>query len=184
MKVTALSIPDILIIEPKVYKDNRGFFFESFNQATFEKETNLSPTFVQENHSRSSKGVLRGLHYQLPPKAQDKIVRVVNGEIFDVVVDIRKGSSTFGKWIGEILTDKNNKQIWIPQGFAHGFVAISESAEVVYKTTEEYAPIYERCIRWDDPKLNIDWNLKGLNPLLSNKDKQGVLLQDAEIFEN
>ena len=182
MKVTALSIPDILLIEPKVYKDNRGFFFESFNQATFEKETNLSPTFVQENHSRSNKGVLRGLHYQLPPKAQDKIVRVVNGEIFDVVVDIRKGSSTFGKWIGEILTDKNKKQIWIPQGFAHGFMAISESAEVVYKTTEEYAPIYERCIRWDDPKLNIDWNLKGLNPLLSNKDKQGVLLQDAEII--
>ncbi len=184
MKVRPLSIPDILLIDPKVFKDNRGFFFESFNQATFEKETNLSPTFVQENHSKSNKGVLRGLHYQLPPKAQDKLVRVVNGEIFDVVVDIRKGSSTFGKWIGEILTDKNKKQIWIPQGFAHGFVAISESAEVVYKTTEEYAPIYERCIRWDDPKLNIDWNLKGLNPLLSNKDKQGVLLQDAEIFEN
>ena len=181
MKVTALSIPDILLIEPKVYKDNRGFFFESFNQVDFKKETNLSPTFVQENHSRSIKGVLRGLHYQLPPKAQDKLIRVVNGEIFDVVVDIRKGSSTFGKWIGEILTDKNKKQIWIPQGFAHGFVAISESAEVVYKTTEEYAPIYERCIRWDDPKLSIDWNLKGLNPLLSNKDKLGVLLQDAEI---
>ena len=182
MKVRPLSIPDILLIEPKVFRDDRGFFFESFNQADFEKETNLSPIFVQENHSRSNKGVLRGLHYQLPPKAQDKLLRVVNGEIFDVAVDIRKGSSTFGKWIGEILTDKSKKQIWIPKGFAHGFVVISESAEIVYKTTEEYAPIYERCIRWDDPKLNIDWNLKGLNPLLSNKDKQGVLLQDAEII--
>ena len=182
MKVTALSIPDVLLIEPKVYKDNRGFFFESFNQATFEKETNLSPTFVQENHSRSSKGVLRGLHYQLPPKAQDKLVRVSKGEIFDVVVDIRKGSSTFGKWIGEILTDKNKKQIWIPKGFAHGFVVLSEIAEVIYKTTDYYAPQYECCICWDDPKLSIDWNLKGLNPLVSNKDKKGVLLQNAEII--
>ena len=183
MKVTALSIPDILLIEPKVFRDDRGFFFESFNQATFEKETNLSPTFVQENHSRSKKGVLRGLHYQLPPKAQDKLVRVVKGEIFDVVVDIRKESSTFGKWIGEILTEKNKKQIWIPKGFAHGFVAISESAEVVYKTTEEYAPIYERCIRWDDPKLNINWNFKGVNLLLSTKDKKGELIQNLQVFD-
>ena len=182
MKVTALSIPEVLLIEPKVYEDNRGFFFESFNQADFKKETNLSPTFVQENHSSSIKGVLRGLHYQLPPKSQDKLVRVVNGKIFDVVVDIRKGSTTFGKWIGEILTDKSKKQIWIPKGFAHGFFVISKSAEIVYKTTEEYAPKYERCICWDDPKLNIDWNLKGSTPLLSNKDKQGVLLQDAEII--
>ena len=142
MKVTALSIPDILLIEPKVFRDDRGFFFESFNQADFEKETNLSPTFVQENHSRSNKGVLRGLHYQLPPKAQDKLLRVVNGEIFDVVVDIRKESSTFGKWIGEILTDKNKKQIWIPKGFAHGFLVISDSAEVAYKTTDYWYPKY------------------------------------------
>ena len=183
MKVTALSIPDILLIEPKVFRDDRGFFFESFNQATFEKETNLSPTFVQENHSRSIKGVLRGLHYQLPPKAQDKLVRVVNGEIFDVVVDIRKGSSTFGKWIGEILTDKNKKQIWIPKGFAHGFVVLSEIAEVIYKTTDYYAPQYERCIRWDDPKLNIDWNLKGVNLLLSKKDKKGELIQNLQVFD-
>ena len=182
MKVTALSIPDVLLIEPKIYKDNRGFFFESFNQADFEKRTNLSPIFVQENHSRSIKGVLRGLHYQLPPKAQDKLLRVVKGEIFDITVDIRKGSSTFGKWIGEILTDKNKKQIWIPKGFAHGFLVLSEIAEVIYKTTDYYAPQYERCIRWDDPKLSIDWNLKGLNPLLSNKDKQGVLFQNAEII--
>ena len=172
MKVTALSIPDVLLIEPKVYKDDRGFFFESFNQADFKKETNLSPTFVQENHSKSIKGTLRGLHYQLPPKAQDKLIRVVNGEIFDVAVDIRKGSSTFGKWIGEILTDKNNKQIWIPKGFAHGFIVLSEIAEMIYKTTDYYAPQYERCIRWDDPKLNIDWDLKG-EPILSNKDKKG-----------
>ena len=183
MKVTALSIPDILLIEPKVYKDNRGFFFESFNQATFEKETNLSPTFVQENHSRSNKGVLRGLHYQLPPKAQDKIVRVVNGEIFDVVVDIRKGSSTFGKWIGEILTDKNKKQIWIPKGFAHGFVVLSEIAEVIYKTTDYYAPQYERCIRWDDPKLSIDWNLNEENLFLSKKDKKGELFKNSIVFD-
>ena len=183
MKVTALSIPEVLLIEPKVYKDTRGFFFESFNQADFKKETNLSPTFVQENHSRSIKGVLRGLHYQLPPKAQDKLLRVVNGEIFDVVVDIRKGSSTFGKWIGEILTDKNKKQIWVPKGFAHGFVVVSESAEVVYKTTDYYAPQYERCIRWDDPKLNINWNFKGVNLLLSTKDKKGELIQNLQVFD-
>ena len=182
MKVTALSIPDVFLIEPKVYKDNRGFFFESFNEVDFEKKTGLSPIFVQENHSSSNKGVIRGLHYQLPPKAHDKLVRVVNGEIFDVVVDIRKGSSTFGKWIGEILTDKNKKQIWIPKGFAHGFLVVSESAEVVYKTTEEYAPKYERCILWNDPELSINWHLNGINPILSNKDKKGVLISNAEII--
>ncbi len=181
MKVTALSIKDVLLIEPKVYKDNRGFFFESFNKADFEKETNLSPIFVQENHSRSTKGVLRGLHYQLPPKAQDKLVRVVKGEIFDVVVDIRKGSSTFGKWLGETLSEKNKKQIWIPKGFAHGFLVVSESAEIIYKTTEEYALQYERCIIWNDPKLNIDWGLKR-EPILSNKDKKGELINNSEIF--
>ena len=182
MKVRPLSIPDILLIEPKVFRDERGFFFESFNRADFEKGTNISPIFVQENHSRSIKGVLRGLHYQLPPKAQDKFLRVVKGEIFDVAVDIRRGSSTFGKWIGETLAEKSKEQIWIPKGFAHGFVVLSEIAEVIYKTTDYYAPQFERCIRWDDPKLSIDWNLKGLNPLLSNKDKQGVLFQNAEIM--
>ena len=182
MKVRPLSIPDILLIEPEVFKDDRGFFFESFNQADFEKETNLSPTFVQENHSRSNKGVLRGLHYQLPPKAQDKLLRVVKGEIFDIAVDIRKGSSTFGKWLGETLSEKNEKQIWIPKGFAHGFLVVSESAEVVYKTTEEYAPKYERCIFWNDPELSINWHLNGINPILSNKDKKGVLITNAEII--
>ena len=182
MKVTALSIPDVLLIEPKVYKDNRGFFFETFNQADFKKETNLSPKFVQENHSMSSKDVLRGLHYQLPPKAQDKLVRVSKGEIFDVVVDIRRGSSTFGKWAGEILTEKNKKQIWIPKGFAHGFFVISEIAEIIYKTTDYYAPQYERCIIWNDLKLNIDWKLKGVKPILSDKDKKGLLINNSEIF--
>ena len=182
MRVTALSIPDILLIEPKVFRDDRGFFFESFNQADFKKETNLAPIFVQENHSRSNKVVLRGLHYQLPPKAQDKLVRVVKGEIFDVVVDIRKISPTFGKWVGEILTEKNKKQIWIPKGFAHGFVTISENTEVVYKTTDYYAPQYERCIRWDDPQLNIDWRLNGIKPTISLKDQEGISINDSEIF--
>ena len=183
MKVTALSIPDVLLIEPKVFRDDRGCFFESFNQEDFAKKTKLTPIFVQENHSKSTKGILRGLHYQLPSKAQDKLLRVVNGEIFDVVVDIRKGSSTFGKWIGEILTDKNKKQIWIPKGFAHGFVVVSESAEVVYKTTDYYAPQYERCICWDDSKLSIDWSLNGIKPILSSKDREGVLISSAELID-
>jgi len=182
MKVTALSIPDVLLIEPKVFRDDRGFFFESFNQTEFEKETNLAPIFVQENHSKSTKGVLRGLHYQLPPKPQDKLLRVVKGEIFDVVVDIRKKSSTFGHWSGEILSDNNKKQIWIPKGFAHGFVVLSENAEVVYKTTDYYAPDYQRCILWNDPQLNIDWGLMGIKPRLSNKDKKGELLHNSEFF--
>ena len=182
MKVTALSIPDVLLIEPKVFRDNRGFFFESFNQEDFEKETNLAPIFVQENHSKSTKGVLRGLHYQLPPKPQDKLVKVVRGEIFDVVVDIREKSSTFGHWTGEILSANNKKQIWIPKGFAHGFFVLSENAEVVYKTTDYYAPDYQRCILWNDPQLNIDWGLMGIKPRLSNKDKKGELLNNSEIF--
>jgi len=182
MKVTALSIPEILLIEPEVFKDERGLFFESFNQRNFEKMTNLFPIIVQENHSKSIKGTLRGLHYQLPPKAQDKLVRVIRGEIYDVAVDIRKGSLTFGKWVGEKLSEENKKQIWIPKGFAHGFLALSEIAEVIYKTTDYYAPKYERCIRWDDPKLSIDWNLKGLNLLLSNKDKKAELIQNLQVF--
>ena len=183
MKVTTFAIPDVLLIEPTVFRDGRGFFFESFNQEDFEKSTNLAPIFVQENHSRSSKGVLRGLHYQLPPKAQDKLLRVVKGEIFDIVVDIRKSSSTFGKWAGETLSAKNKKQIWIPKGFAHGFLVLSEIAEVIYKTTDYYAPQYERCIPWDDPKLNIDWNLQGVNLLLSKKDKKGALIEHSKVFD-
>ena len=183
MKVRPLSIPDILLIEPKVFRDDRGFFFESFNQADFEKETNLSPTFVQENHSRSIKGVLRGLHYQLPPKAQDKFLRVVKGEIFDVAVDIRRGSPTFGKWVGEIISEKNKTQVWIPKGFAHGFVVLSEIAEVIYKTTDYYAPQFERCIRWDDPKLSIDWNFNEEDLLLSKKDINGEFFKNSKVFD-
>ena len=159
------------------------FFFESFNQEDFEKETNIAPIFVQENHSKSTKGVLRGLHYQLPPKPQDKLVKVVRGEIFDVVVDIREKSSTFGHWTGEILSANNKKQIWIPKGFAHGFFVLSENAEVVYKTTDYYAPDYQRCILWNDPQLNIDWGLMGIKPILSNKDKKGDLIHNSEIFD-
>ena len=181
MKVTALSIPDILLIEPKVFRDDRGFFFESFNQATFEKETNLSPTFVQENHSRSIKGVLRGLHYQLPPKAQGKLVRVIHGEIFDAVVDIRKDSPTFGQWLGEVISADNKKQLWIPLGFAHGFLTLSESAEVLYKATDFYAPEFERCIAWNDTEIGIEWPLHG-EPILSNKDQNGLSLSNAKAF--
>jgi len=183
MNITALSIPDVLIIEPKVFEDDRGFFFESFNQLDFEKVTNLFPRFVQENHSMSSRGVLRGLHYQLPTKAQDKLVRVLQGEIFDVAVDIRKNSPSFGAYVGVLLSDSNKKQIWIPKGFAHGFIVLSETAEVSYKATDYYAPQFERSIRWNDPELNINWNLEGINPVLSDKDSSGSLFNRAELFE-
>jgi len=183
MNITALSIPDVLMIEPKVFEDDRGFFFESFNQLDFEKATNLFPRFVQENHSMSSRGVLRGLHYQLPTKAQDKLVRVLQGEIFDVAVDIRKNSPSFGAYVGALLSDSNKKQIWIPKGFAHGFIVLSETAEVSYKATDYYAPQFERSIRWNDPELNINWNLEGINPVLSDKDSLGSLFNIAELFE-
>jgi len=182
MNVTSLSIPDVLLLEPKIFDDERGFFFESFNQAAFEKETNLLPNFVQENHSRSSKGVLRGLHYQLPPKAQDKLVRVLRGQIFDIAVDLRKNSPSFGLYVGELLSDSNKKQLWIPKGFAHGFVVISEIAEVVYKTTEYFAPGAERRIKWNDPDLNINWNIDDISPILSAKDQASSLFHDSEIF--
>ncbi len=182
MKITTLSIPDVKFIEPKVFSDERGFFFESFNQSVFEKKIGFSIVFVQDNYSKSKQRVLRGLHYQLPPKAQAKLVSVIQGEIFDVVVDIRKNSSTFGYWVGEILTNTNKKQLWIPEGFAHGFLVLSNSAEILYKTTNYYSPEYERFINWNDSDLNIDWKLDGLNPILSNKDKQGVAFKDADYF--
>ena len=172
MKVTALAIPDVLLFEPKVFGDARGFFFESFNQQRFNAATGLDLQFVQDNHSKSAKGVLRGLHYQLPPKAQGKLVRVVAGEVFDVAVDIRKNSPTFGQWVGEILSGDNKRQLWIPPGLAHGFVVLSDSAEFLYKTTDYYAPEMERCIRWDDPDLAIDWPIGG-EPVLSGKDALG-----------
>jgi len=178
MKATPLAVPDVILIEPKVFEDERGFFFESFNRKAFEEAIGFSPTFVQDNHSKSGKGVLRGLHYQLSPNAQGKLVRVVQGQVFDVAVDIRENSSTFGKWIGETLSADNKKQIWIPEGFAHGFITLSESAEFLYKTTDYYAPEYERCIRWDDPFIGINWLIEE-EPLVSVKDREGTLLLDS-----
>ena len=181
MKATPLAIPDVILFEPKVFGDERGFFYESFNQQKFEELTGLKRHFVQDNHSKSQKGVLRGLHYQLPPKAQGKLVRVVQGEVFDVAVDIRKNSPTFGQWVGEMLSSGNNRQMWIPEGFAHGFVTLSDTAEFLYKTTDYYAPEYERCIAWNAPEISIEWPFTEA-PLLSGKDRQGLSLSDAEVF--
>ncbi len=179
MQAARLAIPDVILFEPKVFGDDRGFFFESFNRRAFREATGLDPDFVQDNHSRSVQGVLRGLHYQLPPKAQGKLVRVVAGEVFDVAVDIRKDSLTFGKWVGEILSADNKRQMWIPPGFAHGFVTLSDTAEFLYKTTDYYSPQHERCIRWDDPEIGVKWPLSG-PPLLSGKDAVGAALRDAD----
>ena len=180
MKVITTAIPDLLIIEPKVFGDDRGFFFESFNQAKFDAAVGRKVNFVQDNHSRSSKNVLRGLHYQIQ-QPQGKLVRVVSGEVFDVAVDIRKSSSTFGQWVGEILSAENKRQLWIPEGFAHGFVVLSETAEFLYKTTDYWAPEHERCIVWNDASLAINWPIQG-EPLLSGKDAQGAVLKSAEVF--
>ena len=179
MKLFPLTIPDVVLIEPKVFGDERGFFYESFNQAAFNEATGLDVTFVQDNHSKSAQNVLRGLHYQLPPKAQGKLVRVLVGEVFDVAVDIRKNSPTFGRWVGERLSAANKRQMWIPPGFAHGFVVLSESAEFLYKTTNYYAPECERSIFWNDPELRIEWPLIG-EPLLSAKDERAPLFADLE----
>lgn len=180
MKVIATSILDVLIIEPKVFGDARGFFFESFNQKAFNDATGLNVNFVQDNHSRSAKGVLRGLHYQVQ-QPQGKLVRVVRGAVFDVAVDIRKGSPTFGKWEGIELTEDNHRQLWVPPGFAHGFVVLSDSADFLYKTTEYYAPAFERCIAWNDPEIRINWPFTSA-PSLSSKDQQGMAMRDAETF--
>lgn len=172
MKVTATSVADVLIIEPKVYGDERGFFFESFNQRAFNAATGTDLSFVQDNHSRSAKGVLRGLHYQVE-QPQGKLVRVVRGSVFDVAVDIRPQSPTFGKWFGLELSEHNNRQLWVPPGLAHGFLVISDSADFLYKTTHYYAPAQERCIAWNDPVLAINWPLAGCRPILSSKDAAG-----------
>lgn len=182
MKVTPTAIPDVLLIEPKVFGDARGFFFESYNRQVFKAATGLDVDFVQDNHSKSTQGVLRGLHYQLPPKAQGKLVRVVQGEVFDVAVDLRKSSPTFGRWAGEILSAENKKQLWIPPGFAHGFLTLSETAEFLYKTTDYYSPEHERCIRWDDPALGIDWPLHN-PPLVSAKDAAGIGFAELKTTE-
>lgn len=182
MKVTPLTIPDVLLIEPKVFGDERGFFYESFNQKAFNKAVGLEVNFLQDNHSRSSKGVLRGLHYQMPPHAQGKLVRVVRGAVFDVAVDIRKSSPTFGQWVGQELTEENHLQMWIPPGFAHGFLVLSETADFLYKTSDYYAASHERCIRWDDAALGIRWPAFEVMPQLSHKDLAGRAFLDAEVF--
>ncbi len=181
MQATRLAIPDIVLFEPRVFGDDRGFFMESFNQHVFQQLTRLDATFVQDNHSKSARGVLRGLHYQLAPKAQGKLVRVVRGAVFDVAVDIRKSSPSFGQWVGTELSDANRRQLWIPPGFAHGFLVLSESAEFLYKTTEYYAPDLERCIIWNDPWLAIDWPA-GMDPQLSAKDQLAPPFAAAEYF--
>ena len=181
MKITPTNIPDVLIIEPKVFGDDRGFFFESFNKKAFEEATGITKEFVQDNHSKSTKGVLRGLHYQIK-QPQGKLVRVCQGEVIDIIVDIRKSSATFGQWVGIKLSAENKRQLWVPEGFAHGFVVLSDSAEFLYKTTDYYAPEFERCIRWDDTDLSIDWQFAG-KPLVSDKDAKGVSFKDADLFE-
>lgn len=180
MNTIQLAIPDVVVFEPRVYRDERGFFFESFNQRTFEEAIGAHVAFVQDNHTCSSKNVLRGLHYQIK-QPQGKLVRVVAGTVFDVTVDIRKRSPTFGRWVGELLSADNKKQLWIPEGLAHGFVVLSEQAEVLYKTTDYWAPEHERCIIWNDATLGIKWPIEG--PLrLSAKDAQGVAFLSAEVF--
>jgi len=181
MKVTPTAIPDVLVVEPKVFGDDRGFFYESFNKRIWRETTGLPGSFVQSNHSRSAQGVLRGLHYQIQ-QAQGKLVRVVVGEVFDVAVDLRKKSSTFGNWVGEHLSAENKKCLWVPEGFAHGFLVLSDFAEFLYKTTDYYAPEYERCIIWNDAELDIDWPLQG-EPVLSPKDADGARFRDAEVYK-
>ncbi len=180
MKATRLAISDVVLIEPKVFGDARGFFFESFNQKAFNEATGTNHVFVQDNHSRSSQGVLRGLHYQIQ-QPQGKLVRVARGRVWDVAVDIRKSSPTFGQWVGAELSEDNQHQLWVPPGFAHGFVVLSESADFLYKTTDYYVPEHERCIAWNDPQLAIAWPIAGA-PSLSAKDAQGLLLKSAEKF--
>lgn len=180
MKVQKTNISDVLILEPTVFGDERGFFFESFNKKNWQQQTGLDTQFVQENHSRSGKNVLRGLHYQIQ-QTQAKLVRVIAGEVFDVAVDIRRGSPTFGLWVGAHLTADNKKQFWVPEGFAHGFVVLSDVAEFLYLTTDYYAPEHERAIIWNDPDLGIDWPLQA-EPSLSAKDKQASSFKDADLF--
>jgi dTDP-4-dehydrorhamnose 3,5-epimerase len=181
MQVLKTAIPDLLILEPKVFGDDRGFFFESFNQQTFQKLTGVKADFVQDNHSKSAANVLRGLHYQIE-QAQGKLVRVTAGEVFDVAVDIRRQSATFGKWVGVLLSSENKRQLWVPPGFAHGFVVLKDNTEFLYKTTDYYAPQHERCIRWDDPAIDIEWPITQ-SPILSGKDQLGLALSQAEVFE-
>ena len=182
MKVVPTAIPEIKLFKPTIHRDGRGLFVESFRQDLFNQATGTNYEFVQDNHSRSSKGVLRGLHYQLPPHAQGKLVRVISGAVFDVAVDIRRSSPTFGQWVGATLSAQNKAQFWVPAGFAHGFVVLSESAEFLYKTTDYYAPQHEQCIAWNDPFLNIEWPQLAEAPKLSAKDAAGKAWADALFF--
>lgn len=183
MKVTATALPEVLIVEPRVFGDARGFFMESWNQRAFDEAVGQPVRFVQDNHSRSAHGVLRGLHYQLPPHAQGKLVRVVNGAVFDVAVDLRRRSVNFGRWVGVELSEENHKQLWIPPGFAHGFVVLSEVADFMYKTTDYHAPSCEAAVRWDDPELSIDWPRSAPTPILSQKDLAAPNWRDAQHFD-
>jgi dTDP-4-dehydrorhamnose 3,5-epimerase len=180
MNIVATAIPDVLIIEPQVFGDERGFFMESFNEKLWQEKTGITRKFVQDNHSRSSKGVLRGIHYQLQAP-QGKLVRVVSGEVFDVAVDLRKSSPTFGKWVGEILSAENKRQLWVPEGFGHAFMVTSDSADFLYKTTDYYAPEHERCIIWNDPDIGVQWPVD-IEPNLSAKDSAGRCLGDIEVY--
>jgi dTDP-4-dehydrorhamnose 3,5-epimerase len=182
MKATPLALPEVLLIEPRIFGDDRGWFYESFNARSFAEATGLDVTFVQDNHSRSARGVLRGLHFQLPPAAQGKLVRVTAGSVFDVAVDIRRASPTFGRWVGETLSADNKRQLWVPAGFAHGFLALEEGTEVIYKTTAFYNKGAEGAVRWDDPDLAIAWPLDRA-PLLAAKDAAAPLLADARLFD-
>lgn len=182
MQVTDTEIPEVKVLEPRVFGDARGRFYESFNLRDFANAVGMTPNFVQDNHSTSERGVLRGLHFQLPPMAQGKLVRVTQGEVFDVAVDVRKNSATFGKWVGMILSAENNKQLWIPEGFAHGFYVLSDSTEFLYKTTAYYAPEWERCIAWNDPDLAIEWPIEA-DPILSSKDSRALGLTESELFD-
>jgi dTDP-4-dehydrorhamnose 3,5-epimerase len=180
MKIVATAIPDVLILEPTIHEDERGFFFESFNQKRFDDATGRNARFVQDNHSRSVRNVLRGLHYQIH-RSQGKLIRTIQGEIFDVAVDLRRSSPTFKKWVGSVLSAESKKQLWIPEGFAHGFLVLSDTAEFLYKVTDYYAPEHERCLMWNDPDVAINWPTDG-EPILSAKDRLGLAFGDIELF--
>ena len=182
MKITPTSLPEVLIIEPRVFGDTRGFFTESWNEQVFDQAVGHAVRFVQDNHSRSVRGVLRGMHFQLPPHPQGKLVRVVNGAVFDVAVDMRRSSPNFGRWDGIELSAENHRQLWVPPGFAHGFLVLSETADFLYKTTDYYAPQAEGCLRWDDPVVGIKWPATGVAPMLAEKDAKAPLLAEASSF--
>jgi dTDP-4-dehydrorhamnose 3,5-epimerase len=179
MNARRLALPEVMVLEPGVFGDERGFFLESYNRMVFLAATGVEADFVQDNHSRSGRGVLRGLHYQLPPKAQGKLVRVTSGSVFDVAVDIRRASPTFGRWVGECLSAENHRQMWIPAGFAHGFLVLSDVADFLYKATAYYSPEHERVVAWDDPDVAIEWPLQGLVPIVSPRDRQSPRLRDV-----